>query len=79
MDAGATVDLQGHDGSGVLHVAAGHDRHELVCALLERSAKTSHSDQEGATALHVAARNGQCDLAMLICISSIFFKYSLSF
>ena len=39
----------------------GHDRHELVRALLQRSAKMSQSNQQGATALHVAARNGQCD------------------
>ncbi|KAK5115752.1 hypothetical protein LTR62_000841 [Meristemomyces frigidus] len=61
-----TTDLKDVDTSGMsaLHIAAGIGANELVSILVDRNGKAAltWTNDQGMTALHVAARNDHCDV-----------------
>lgn len=68
LDAGADVNAQdyGYFNFTPLHGAAGFGRFEIVKLLLRTGAKVNLRDNEGRTALDLAAKNGHKDVVELI-------------
>jgi ankyrin repeat protein len=63
---GAKVDVEDNNGGTPLHRAAKNGRKALVLLMLENGANATAADHEGRTALDVAAKNDDGDIAWLL-------------
>jgi uncharacterized protein len=58
LEHGGQINRGSHDGTTVLHRAAGSGQEELVRYLLAKRALVNVQDRSGNTPLHLAAKNG---------------------
>lgn len=73
IQAGAQIDVQGKDGSSLLHIAVGQMETAetgitqiVIAKLIDAGADVNATDSEGRTALLLAAKNGMTDAATLL-------------